>query len=72
MELPDLGLVIRDAVVFRSFRGWWCRMPARRVQVDETRVEYIPYLSWSPGQAEAVEQAVCASVEAHLAAERQG
>lgn len=68
VELPDLGLTVRDVVVFRSFRGWWCRMPARRVAVDESNVSYIPHLEFSGAMAGAVEAGICAAVESHLVA----
>ena len=67
VELPDLGLVLRDIVVFRSYTRAWVKMPARRIQLDDDNIHFVPYVSFTPGLAEAVESGICAAVEDHLA-----
>lgn len=62
VELPELGLVLRDVVVFSGHRGAWVKMPARRVAIDEQTVEYHPYLEFSPSLAEAVQSAILRAV----------
>jgi len=68
VELPDLGLVIKDIVLFRSYSRAWCKMPARRIQLDDDNVTFMAYVTFAPRLAERVEQAICDAVEAYLAA----
>jgi len=62
VEVPGLGILIRDVGIFEGHRGRWARLPARRIP-DGDGVKFVPHVELlDSSQGADLEESIAAAV----------